>query len=905
MSSDKRSYPKFKDISPLNQAMVDRLILDPRENHGTRSHVDPSIVGQVFRKTSQASSDIRNIFKILPWMHLPREILISSIVSPGDMAEIVLNISNSLEGLSPSLSSKLDKTLKDFFFDEVSLESKIYDWVDEAMVSVGAHPIMIIPEASLDKIINGELQDTSFESVASYGNEFVDGWYRSKGILGVPLNTPKKMEYVSFESAIRAGHSNAKDMHTIKYPVKCNKTNKVLNLNSNFIVTDNLAAFRKPFVDEVMQSKAIEKAYGTTAFESIKNKFYSDMDIKKQFFRKPKSTKVNRLEVVPITKAEANLELGHPLTYHLPSESVVPIFVPGDSSNHTHYLVIADRKGYPVSYLNPSDYYQEVRGLMEGGDSSSGEVIRMAKQALGGNSHVNNADIDRLTQLHSNIIETDIINRIRTGLTGGEVDFNMPTTVKRLMLARALANKRTTLIVVPADYMIYMAYKFNEFGVGTSILEDGKDWLAQTAAVHVAHVLGSIQNAIPGKDINIEIDPDDGTPAETAAFMAQEALALQYREFPYSIGSAAGLTEQLQLSGFNINVSGNPRYPETKATVSARDSSQVDIDTSFKESLDNDIIKLFGLTTEMVSNVDQPDFATTAVNNSLMLLKRVMVAQAKTNPFLTDYVRLFTYNSGILLKRLIDIVEDNKRDMPEGYSNVLELVEGYINSVTCKLPKPQTDNLTKQAEALEELDKALDVFLDAHFKEEYLAGFDNPALEAAFTVLRESFKGMLMRKWMRDRGIFRDLDIFTTAEDGSMLASLNEEMVNYTTVMRESIGDYYQKVTAYVERKKLSDQKLVKKGKEAQFQEAEESDDDFDTDEENEVLDEYGLDGPPGDEEDTEEDDGDEDGLTPLEGDDDEEPEESEEDSDDEDDGDEDDGDDDPLDEFDLTPPPK
>ena len=894
MSSDKRSYPKFKNLSPLNQAMLDRLVVDPRNPTNAKSHIDPSVVSQVFRKTSQASSDLRNIFKIMPWMHLPREILISSIVSPGDMAEIVLNISNSLEGLSPSLSSKLDKALKDFFFDEVSLESKVYDWVDEAMVSVGAHPIMVIPEASLDKIISGDLQNTSFESIATYGNEYVDGWYRSKGILGVPLKTPTKMEYVSFESAVRSGQSNALDLHTIKYPIKDTKSNRIVNVNSGFVVTDNLAAFRKPFVDEIMTAKATTSSYGETAFESIKNKFFSDADIKKQFFRRPKSTKVERLEVIPITKAEANLELGHPLTYHLPSESVVPIIVPGDPSNHALYLVVADRNGYPVSYLNPLDYYQDIRGMMEssgGTGSGSGEVIRMAKQALGGQSQVNNDDIDRLTQLHSNIIESDIINRVRTGLTGGEVDFNMPTTVKRLMFSRALANKRTTLIVVPADYMIYMAYRYNEFGVGTSILEDGKDWLAQTAAVHVAQVLGSIQNAIPGKDINIEIDPDDGTPAETAAFMAQEALALQYREFPYAIGSAAGLTEQLQLSGFNINVSGNSRYPETKATVSARDSSHVEIDTSFKERLDNDIIKLFGLTTEMVSNVDQPDFATTAVNNSLMLLKRVMVAQSKTNPFLTDYVRLFTYNSGILLKRLIDIVEDNKRDIPKEYTNSLELIEDYINSTVCTLPKPQTDNLVKQAEALVEMSEAVDKYLDAYFKEEYLAGFNNPALEKAYPVLRESFKGMFMRKWMRDRGIFRDLDIFTTTDDGSMLASLNEEMANYTVVMRESIGDYYERVAGYVERKLASDQKLVKKVQDAEFKEAEEPDPE---DGGNEQLDEYGMDAPPEDDDfEVDESDPDDTGEEIDDA--------GESESDDES---EDEEDDDPLDEFDLDSPP-
>lgn len=845
MADNNKSFPKFKNLSPINEAMINRLVADPRQPIGTdKKNIDPSIIGQIFKKTSRESTDIRNIFKILPWMHLPREILISSIVSPGDMIQVILSISNTLKDMSPSLSSKLDKVLKDFFIDECGMETKIYDWVDEAMISQGAHPIMIIPEASLDKIINGGMTSTSFESIASFNEEYKDGWFKPKGILGIPLRTATKTEYVSFESVQRSGVTDLLDLHTIKHTLGSGAKRTTKEIKLPITVTDNLAVFRKPLVDKVMKSNAVEKAYGQTAFEAVSKKYIDDREIEKRFFRRPKSSKPSRLEVVPVTKAEDNIDLGHPLTYHLPVESVVPIFVPGDSSNHTHYIVIADVNGYPVSYARQLDFYSDIRSsLMNTGSESqdSGEIIQLAKETLGGSiSDIGNGDIDKLTHLHSNIIETDIVNRIRSGLTGGEVEFTMPMAVKRLMLARSLANKRTTLILVPADYMVYMAYNYNEFGVGTSILEDGKGWLAQTAAVHVANVLGNINNAIPGKDINIELDPDDGTPFETVQFMAREALALQHRQFPYSIGTTSGLTEQLQLSAFNINVTGNSRFPETKATISPRESTQVTVDTDFTNGLKEDIVKLFGLTPEMVDNVNQPDFATTAVNNSLLLLKRVMVGQLKTNPFLTDYVRLFTYNSGILLTRLLNIVEDNKKEIPKGYKNALELVEAYVNNVVCALPKPQTENVLKQAEMLEKMSEAIDKFLDAHFKKEYLAGFDNPAIEESFDVLRESWKGMLMRKWMRDHGVFRDLDVFTSSEDGSKLADLNEEMVNYTKVMRESIGDWYKKIAKYVERHAPEVDKAVEAGNKAKYAEPVEE-------EEESPTDEYELDNPPED----------------------------------------------------------
>lgn len=817
-----KSFPKIKNISAIDQAMLDRLVADTRmpANDG-RPKINPSNIAAVFKRTARETNDVRNIFKVMPWLHLSREILISSIVSPGDLIQVVLSLTNKMKGVSTALTQQMDKVLKDFFFDEQNLESKVYEWVDEAMVEAGSHPIMIIPEASLDKMINGGY---STEAAANYNGEYVGGWFKPKGILGVPTKTTSDVQYVSFESL--AAHSPDRelvDLHTIKMPYK-DKQGKTKVGNLPVRVTDNLMAFRKPIVDRVKQADKFSSAYGETAFESLSkgmkdSKGASNIDIHRKFFKRPKLTHRERLEVVAVTKADANKGLGHPLVFHLPPESVVPIYVPGDVTNHPWYIVINDVNGYPVSYTRQMSFYADVKGYLSNNGSeshSSGDIIQMAKESLSGNvSEVSIADIDRLTQMNAEVIEADIVNRIRAGLAGAELEFSMPDQIKRMMYARNLSGKQTTMVLVPADYMVYMAYEYNEFGVGKSILEDGKSLAAQAAAVHVANIIGAIQNAIPGKDINIELDPDDESPLETATFMVSEALGLAHRDFPMHVGTTAGLTEQLQLSAFNVNISGNPRYPEVRSTITPRESTQVVIDTELKNQLKDDLNKLFGLTPEMVDNINQPEFATTAVNNSLLLLKRVMVGQSKTNPFLTDYVRIFTYNSGILLTRLLDVLENNKKEIPKEYTNPLELVEDYVNSLHCALPKPQTENMIKQAELLEKMSDAVDKILDASFKQEFLAGFDNPALEEAYPVLRESFKGLLLRKWMREHGIFRDLDVFGTDDEGSPLADLSSEMLTHTKVLRETIGDYYKQIASYVDRNKNKVDKIVALGEKA------------------------------------------------------------------------------------------
>lgn len=849
----KNTLPRIKEISPQDKAMLSRLVSDPKKSGYDKDFsIDPSLISQIFRSTAKEVSDIKNIFKLLPWLNLSREILISSIVSPGDLTQVRLNISNLMTSTSPTLITQLDKVLKDFFLDEIALESKIYDWVDKAMVMQGSYPILLIPESSLDKLINTLDSAESFESALRFDGEYLDGWFRPKGLLGLPLNTPKGRSFTSFESYSRHSTGEIIDSHTIKYYPKDSKT-KTITLPIQ--VTDNPAIFRKPIINKLRQKYAMRNVYGKTSFESRSRSNSNPEDIYKNLFRTPNRNFQDRISVIPTTRIEMNKGLGHPLEFHLPSESVIPITAPGDVSNHSWYIIITDSNGYPVSYNTGVDYYNDVRQyITNNSDRDAGDIIQYAKETMFGNQDkITNIMIDNLTRMNSDIIEKDLIARIQSGMLGGELEISMPEVVKRMLLARTLEHKRTSMVLVPAEYLIYIAYDYNDFGIGKSILDEGKELAAQAAAIHVANVLGSIQNSIPGKDINIELDPDDRNPMETVHFMLSEAMGMAYREFPLTLGTTAGLTEQLQMSAFNVNVSGNPRFPEVRTTITPRESAKVEVDQELAEDLNESLNKLFGLTSEMVDNTNQPEFATTAVNNSLMLLKRVMISQAKTNPYLSDYIKVFTYNSGVLIERLNEVIDSNKKEIPKEYKNRDDFLEDYINGINCKLPEPQTENIERQADLLEKMNQAIDTALDeAYFKEELLAGFDDEVIDDAFPIMKESLKALILRKWMRDHGVFKELDVFTIDEDGNPVINLKDEMADYTKTLRTILGGYYEDLADYIERNKKKSAKLaekVNKAKESYEDESEYDDDsysegdgDFGSDEstDDEVMDEGG-----------------------------------------------------------------
>jgi len=844
-ADDERAQKKvsqFRNLSKADERVLGRLVTDRTDpNRGKLKDIDLSAVGAVTRRTLRDATDIRNIFQVQPDLNIAREILVSAVVSPGDLSSTTLIFSSKIDGKETALTAQMVDVIENFFINEKNLDKKITGWIDDALVWSGAHPIMIIPEASIDRMINGA-QSASMESVASFDGEWTNGWYRPKGIFGLALPTAKGIDYVSLESSQRRiNTADMADYHTIKMMGGAKET-KGKKISLPIKVTDNLAAFRMPMVMEAKRTKMRESVYGNPSMESRRRRrAQRDADaaqndngegtgagkktaaqspgaIHSQFFKPPQGMKRSRLEVVPTRKQVGGEAIGHPLEYHLAIEAVMPICVPGDPTNIVGYLVAQDQNGFPLSFSRRVDYYSDIRRGAMGGDQVgsssqvSGELLNMANETLnGGISNASDALIDRLVQLHGEVVEHDIIARISSGLLGGEVEIARSEHIDKLMFARTMKNQQTILLYVPAELMIYMCFDVNEYGVGKSILDDAKALAAMRATLLVANIIGAVKNAIPGKDINITLDAKDGDPVGTVTFLSNEAMALSYHQFPTGIISVQGLAEQLQMSGYSVNVTGHPAYPEVSTTITPRESNYVPVDTDLLNSLRSDLHRVFSLTPEMVDGVNEPDFATTVVANHLMLLKRVMVLQNIANPQITDYVRVFTYNSGILLEQLMDIIDNNEKLIPDEYKEDPEaFLEAFLNSLVVNLPAPSTDNLTKQIELYDKYSEALDKIIPAYVTEEYFHGYTSDTVKEAIPTVIASLKGIELRRWMRERGFFRELDIFVNTEDGSPLLNLNEEMKQHVTAMIAGLGDYIKIVAedAYKHRK---DQERLKK----------------------------------------------------------------------------------------------
>ena len=170
---NKKQYPAIDLVrnNPEKAAMISKLVgsKNPIVNMVKRDRsgylmADNKLV-EISNTIKNRLSDNENIMRLFPDIELCAQILTSSILSPKDMikTELIFNLENSI--LPPTVSTKLLEILKTYLDKEYNLEKKIPGILRESLFDTGCYITAIIPEASVDSIINRD-QHISIESLS-------------------------------------------------------------------------------------------------------------------------------------------------------------------------------------------------------------------------------------------------------------------------------------------------------------------------------------------------------------------------------------------------------------------------------------------------------------------------------------------------------------------------------------------------------------------------------------------------------------------------------------------------------------------------------------------------------------------------------------------------------------------
>lgn len=753
----------FKRVSPFKansiaESVTNKLIpainQAPRTTRNGERQISPAtnLASEVANRTAQNVVDSENMLQLLPDMILAKQVLVSSIISPNDMMSTKIMYSSTAKDLG-DLLPLLNEVVEHYFDNTYKITSYIAGWLGDAIFDKGATVLAVIPESSIDAAINSTRKISMEHLTDAYRP---DGNLVSLGILGQSSyrygdeTDYRKPKLRGVTAKLGLGMESIDNTTTYKGLIP------FLNLN----ITDNVNLFKIPRAHQKMTSDRIHDAYSsgklTLSSESKDNK---DVTIENLFTPR-------NFEHTPVLSLKTLAELdkptvGHPMVLHLPVEAVIPVHVPSTPHEHIGYFVVVDRHGNPVRANTTQDFYADLAyNTNQFRDMASSLLAQTRRGSEGRRPQDDMMLLDEAVQLYSEVIERDLLSRLQNGLYGENVGISRPTEIYRMMFARACQRMYTQLVYVPISLMTYMAFDYNEFGVGKSLLESTKILGSIRAMLMFANTIASIKNSVSRVNVNIELDPADPAPDATVEFLMNEFAKTRQASYPIGASSPVDIINYLQNAATTVTTSGHPGYPETKIAVEQSQANHTKVDSELADNMRRQHLMSVCVPPESVDLTNQPEFATTAVFNNVLLAKRALLNQEIFSKHLSTFVQIYTQNSGTLRENLLEIIRNNRDKLKTENAdklNEVSILNYYIKSIEIRLPEPDLTRLEQQLAAFQQYSDGLDAVLPAFVSQEM---FDSNTMGTLSDTIPQTIavlKAHLQRNWLRDNNVMPEL----------------------------------------------------------------------------------------------------------------------------------------------------
>lgn len=837
-----------------------------RDSDGNRQLLMPDLdaLSEISENKIDDINHADTVMQLLPDNELGAQILVSSILSPKDMGETSLTFTAPSEIVPGKTAASLTNIIKDYFKENYKIESKLQEWLRAILFEKGSYPLVVIPENSLDEIItNG--RKFSMESLASVYDVQSENM-QPIGLLGKadeysletgkikPKASPKGLG-ISLEQYdskdITAADSSmyiAMEKHDYqelyaqakKQGVEKTQRKKEYEFFDPCIsVTDNPAILSISALKDRLRAESVKKTvygnpvrenspildrggleYPASAMEHPRAGLehqtnLSDDDIENLLYQRVQYKTAPILSIK--TSEQAYREsVGEPLILHIPPEAIIPVFIPGSPSQHVGYYVILDNNGYPISKESNVDHYQELNEMTAAGKRSMASVIaQRAQRMFEGRDLSKRRRLDTAMKTYTDLIEKDLISRLRNGIYGQSVKIGTSTEIARIMFSRSLMQQHTQILFIPAEMMTYMAFRYDDNGVGVSLLDNLKIINSLRVALMLAGVRASVMNSIPRTKVRVKLDPNDPNPIKRREQFVHEYRMLRQagnNGMPMGTTNPAVIEQWANQAGVEFAWEGHPDIPDMDVDISEYASSVAQPDTDLREQMDKIGILGIGLTPEVVDGAKGAEFATTITHNNLLLTRRVAQYQEAFNPQVAAHVRKHTLNSPFLRRQMLDILmndfdeimtylsPDDKTDYskiqpPARYRLCEKLLETFMNKFQVTLPKPNSAPLERKREDfqsyMESIDATMEYVLSTETLPEGMIGELNNAIDMAKSVARAHFA----REWMLKNDYMSEmLDLLSTDETGEPIYNLWELNAQYGESMAKALATFIDKV---------------------------------------------------------------------------------------------------------------
>jgi hypothetical protein len=833
---------------PGTAATLAKLIPSQHPNQyndkGNREPVQPNLYSfrNAAEQTAQNVNDAETVMQLLPDMELSQQILVSSVGSPKDMMTLELTYTAPEGLMAPDVAGAMIDRYRQHFEQVHKIKPLIPKILRDTLFRTGSYGIAVIPENSVDEVINGQVR-MAMENLAEHINP--DGTIRPVGLLG-PVQKKKPTEEargpgLAIEQFNDENIAIEQEIGLVRFE---SSFSKPLNKEDVFLtVTDNPTALKVPLINQKLREHKTLKAWGSSALESLgvgnnsPMQKMNDRELTGLLYRN------RRFNYQPVATVKTHEQLdrrmvGNPMVMHIPSEAIIPVHVPGTPQNQIGFFVLLDQDGHPVVRQQITDHYQQMQQRMSTSGSFPSAMLTKVKSQMEGFDVHNRDHLDYSSRVYGDMVEQDLLARLRNGPYGNSVAIGKREEIYRIMFARALARQHTQLLFIPAEFMTYFAFRFNKDGIGESLLDELKILNSLRSMLLFANVMAGIKNSIGRTEVKLKFDEDDANPEKTLETAMHEIIRSRQNFLPLGVNSPAEVVDFITRAGFEFTYEGHPGMPDVSIDFGEKNSQYTKPDTELEDNLRKRAIMKTGVPPETIDAAYQPELATSVVTNNILLSKRVMQIQDEFHPQLATHMRQHAMNSEELVEDLKEILRENfkkltitkdekknakrKSSDPRNYGNntgvpiidekrsdnsdgtgnlseddqeyiVNQVLNEFLMNVTVTLPRPNSTTLENQFAAFKSYSEALDMALDAWLSEKFFTPDTGGNVAEKITVLKEVAKAYFLRQWMSENGMMTELSQLTTkTEDGKPAVDVFKIQSEHIETLQKTFGEFFK-----------------------------------------------------------------------------------------------------------------
>lgn len=807
-------------------------------------------LSNIISNNINAATDLRTI---TPYIGKAESIWQTMLLYPNGRQDKILSYETQS---SPYKSAKLHTELlaiwDTYYTNGYKIEGDLKKIVSDLLINTGSYALFNLSRPGLDYLINGsQLRDAGVAGVESFIGQAQEEFNKEftitpdKKVLmknkGAFIKNPhKQYENVSgIESIFGKGPSYAGDEFRLFSDDE--DPDKLIDIT----FTDNPAAL---FLQKIHAGRRDERVKQVSGFESLdllidesfkKNPDEEEKPTPKKTEKPGKKPKANQspqtknLTDTQIEQASAQMfssrniatqfiqyvkpsgaldtaPYGRGLTFHLPSECLIPIhFNGGNGRTAPDYIALIDTEdGSFLKNTNDFEFYQSTSANKENisgrpKNGSMNSLIQNLRKVQEGKE----CDFDM--REFAEVSKANLVRAFSAAILSGQGDnisIEIDEEVNKIFLQRMFRGQGVRCLYIPGEAITYMALNYNRLGIGQSLVNMAKSHITRLAMMDLADTLSNLEKATPHSLMTVRLNANAPEPMADIANARNtffEANPTVHNILMMTQFSVPQMIDSLREASLTVKVDpgDNPYFPGHDVQIDHMDRNNFQgVDSNSRNELLNKIASYLQLQKSWLDiSDDQNNFQIEALAEHQMLLNQVVSYQTEIGNFIADFQRKHAYVNAPLLKELIAKIREMKKLWKPDSGAPLEgtdqqqinaILADFISNIVVKLPTPTSIETTnKIKDSLQVVNDLVKNWMEmaahngtlAHVGK--LLGFikgdiDNPEEDVDPKSLAK-LKGMIQAVFLRQAYLKYNLpmpfdDVLAGGEGGGLASLVNE-----------------------------------------------------------------------------------------------------------------------------------